>query len=380
MRAADLAGLAAADSIRESFVSPVNLQGLLLENGERLPSLEVAYHTWGRLSPLGDNAVVVCHALTGSSDAADWWKPLFGAGRALDPERDFIVCPNVLGSCYGTTGPTSISQASGRRFGPSFPRITIRDMVRAQAALIAHLGVTRIRMVIGGSMGGMQALEWAAMYPELVETVVPIAASGRHSAWCIGLSEAQRQAIYADPLWNNGNYAPEHPPVGGLAVARMMAMCTYRSRKNFESRFGRNRAGHELFEIESYLQHQGGKLVARFDANAYVALTWAMDSHDLARGRGDYQLALKQLRQPALVVSITSDVLYPPEEQLELAQLMPQAELALLEAPHGHDSFLIEMETLSRLVADFRRLHEERRASAPHAVGITEGRVRDETP
>lgn len=327
----------------------------LLENGAELQSLEVAYHSWGRLSAAGDNAVVVCHALTGNSDAVDWWGPLCGTHRALDPGRDFILCSNVLGGCYGTTGPTSLHPETGRRWGPVFPQVTIRDMVKVQAALAAHLGITRVRMVIGGSMGGMQALEWAAMYPELVEMIVPVAASGRHSAWCIGLSEAQRQAIFADPLWKGGHYSPEEPPAAGLAAARMVAMCMYRGWPSFESRFGRNRTAQGVFEIEGYLQYQGAKLVSRFDANTYLTLTRAMDTHDLGRGRGDYAVVLRQLRQPALVVSITSDILYPPEEQRELAQLMPHAELAHIDAPHGHDSFLIETETLNNLVADFRQ-------------------------
>jgi len=335
----------------------VTLGRLRLESGEELPSLDVAYHIWGRLNAQGDNAVLICHALTGSSDAEDWWKPLFGAGQALDPERDFIFCSNVLGSCYGTTGPTSRSPDTGRPWGPTFPRITIRDMVNAQAVLARHLGVKRLRMVIGGSMGGMQALEWAAIYPELVETVVAIATSGRHSAWCIGLSEAQRAALRADVSWRDGHYDPAHPPTAGLAAARMIAMCLYRSHGSFEERFGRSGEAAGLFEVASYLRHQGDKLVERFDANAYVTLTHAMDSHDLGRGRGEYLRVLEGLEQPTLVVSISSDALYPPEEQLELYAHIPRAELAELVAPHGHDAFLIEGEALNQLVVDFRSRH-----------------------
>lgn len=332
----------------------------VLESGATLPALEVAYFTWGRLNAAGDNAVVVCHALTGSPDAADWWGPLFGPGRALDPQRDFIVCSNVLGGCYGTTGPASLRPDTGRRWGPTFPAITIRDLVGVQAALTAQLGIRRIRMAIGGSMGGMQALEWGALHPAQVDTVVAIATSGRHSAWCIGLSEAQRLAIQADPLWRGGHYDPDLPPAAGLGAARMMAMCTYRSHTSFELRFGRDRGDSGAFEIERYLRHQGDKLVERFDANAYLTLTRAMDTHDLGRGRGNYADALRALRLPVLVVSISTDVLYPHEEQQELAEFLPLAELAELRTPHGHDAFLIDIETIDRMIVDFRGRRERR--------------------
>ena len=312
-----------------------------LESGEVLSEVRVAYRTWGTLDADGANAVLVCHALTGSADADLWWGGLFGPGRTLDPERDFIVCSNTLGSCYGTTGPASPRPGDGRPYGPDFPAVTVRDMVHLQAALLESLGVRRLRLVLGGSLGGMQALEWAALYPGVVEAIAPIAVSGRHSAWCIGLSEAQRQAIFADPG-------------SGLAIARAIAMCTYRSRGSFEERFGRRLRTPGLFEVESYLRYQGEKLVDRFDAHTYVTLTRAMDSHDLARGRGSYEEALRAIRQPALVVAIDSDVLYPPEEQRELAALLPGARLAWLHSPHGHDAFLLEAAELDRLLVDFR--------------------------
>ena len=223
----------APGSGRIAFVSPetrrLDLPELALELGGRLAAVRVAYRTWGTLAPDGANAVVVCHALTGSADADLWWTRLFGPGRSLDPGRDFVICSNILGSCYGTTGPAEIDPATGRPWLGSFPAITIRDMVRVQHALAAALGVKRIRMVIGGSLGGMQVLEWALLYPDLVESVVFIASTARHSAWCIGLSEAQRQAIFADPRWRDGQYDPADAPVAGLAAARMMAMVSYRS-------------------------------------------------------------------------------------------------------------------------------------------------------
>jgi homoserine O-acetyltransferase/O-succinyltransferase len=344
---------------RAAFMSPetrhLDLPGALaLELGGTLPGVRVGYRTWGNLDPEGSNAVVVCHALTGSADADLWWTRMFGPGRALDPEKDFIVCSNILGSCYGTTGPTALDPARGEPWLGAFPQITVRDMVRVQHALGAALGVRRVRMVIGGSLGGMQALEWALLYPSVVESVVFIASTGRHSAWCIGLSEAQRQAIYADPRWKGGRYDPAAPPSAGLAAARMMAMISYRSQPSFELRFARRVQTEDLFAIESYLRYQGKQLVDRFDAATYVTLTRAMDTHDVARGRGDYEQVLRSVKQPVLVVSIDSDVLYWPWEQREVASLAPNARLAVMDSPHGHDAFLIDVDRLSDMVVDFR--------------------------
>ncbi|HEU4383289.1 MAG TPA: homoserine O-acetyltransferase [Anaeromyxobacteraceae bacterium] len=351
---------------RAAFIAPetrwFRLPGELpLELGGRLPHAQVAYRTWGTLDPEGGNCVVVCHALTGSADVDRWWTQMFGPGQALDPDRDFVVCANILGSCYGTTGPTSADPVTGRPWLGDFPAYTVRDMVRLQRELLRMLGVRRVRMAIGGSLGGMQTLEWALMYPELVEAIVPIANPARHSPWAIGLSEAQRQAIFADPLWRGGRYDPGQPPAAGLAAARMMAMCTYRSRESFEERFGRRPQTADLFAVESYLRYQGQQLVDRFDAATYVGLTQAMDRHDVARGRGDHEEVLRGLKAPALVVSIPTDVLYFPAEQEELVRLIPHARLARLESPHGHDAFLIEVEALSAMVAAFRSEVEGRR-------------------
>lgn len=332
----------------------------VLESGQALPEVRVAYRTWGRLAPAGDNAVLVCHALTGSADVHEWWGPLLGPGRALDPERDFVVCSNVLGSCYGTTGPCSRAPGATRPYGPDFPAVSVRDMVHVQAALLEALGVRRLRLVLGGSLGGMQVLEWAALYPQRVEAIAPIAVSARHSAWCIGISEAQRQALYADPRWQGGRYAAEDPPAAGLSAARMIAMCSYRSRQSFEERFGREPASGERFAVEAWLGEHGARLARRFDANSYVALTRAMDGHDLARGRGSRAEALGRLTTPALVVAVDSDVLYPPEEQVELAVGLKQARLAWLRSPHGHDAFLIEAEALNELLLGFRAGLERR--------------------
>jgi homoserine O-acetyltransferase len=332
---------------------------LPLESGAHLPAVTVAYRTWGGLNARADNAVLVCHALTGSADVDRWWGPLLGPGRALDPDHDFVVCSNVLGSCYGTTGPTSL-RPGGSRWGGDFPAITVRDIVRVQAALLDALGVRRLRLVIGGSLGGMQVLEWALLHPGRVDAIAPIAVSARHSAWCIGLSEAQRQAIFADPRWRGGHYPAGDGPEAGLAVARQIAMCTYRSRASLEARFSRDEEEPGRYAVEGWLHHHGRALVDRFDASTYVTLTKAMDTHDVGRGRGGWREALATARVPALVVSIDSDVLYPPVEQAELAAALPGGRLATLASPHGHDAFLIEGEAMNELVEGFRKDLESR--------------------
>jgi homoserine O-acetyltransferase len=327
-----------------------------LESGDVLPSVTVAYRTWGRLAAARDNAVLVCHALTGSPDLDAWWPDLLGAGRALDPDRDFVVCSNVLGSCYGTTGPTSLRPGTARPWGGDFPAITVRDMVRLQALLLDQLGVRRLRLVVGGSLGGMQVLEWALTVPERVDAIAALATSARHSAWCIALSEAQRQAIAADPRWRGGRYSPGEGPADGLAAARLIAMCSYRSHESLESRFARTRtdADGKPFAVQEWLHHHGRALVDRFDAASYVTLTRAMDTHDVGRGRGGTREALASVRVPALVLSIDTDVLYPPVEQEALAQGIPTAQLVSLRSPHGHDAFLIEGEAINAILARFR--------------------------
>lgn len=347
-----------ASAARAAFASPetcsLDLGPLELELGGHLPGVTVGYRTWGTLDADGGNAVVVCHALTGSADADLWWTRLFGPGRALDPSRDFIVCSNILGSCYGTTGPASLDPATGAPWQGAFPAITVRDMVRVQRDLAERLGIRRVKLVLGGSLGGMQTLEWGLMYPELVEAMAFIASTARHSAWAIGLGEAQRQAVAADPRWRGGRYPDDDPPAAGLAAARAMAMLSYRSFPSYEERFGRRTQAADVFAVESYLRYQGRQLVDRFDPASYVALTRAMDTHDVSRGRGDFEEVLRGVRQPTLVVSIDSDVLYWPAEQREVARLVPGARLAVMDSPHGHDAFLIDVDRLNDVVADFR--------------------------
>jgi homoserine O-acetyltransferase len=344
---------------RTTFAAPetrlLDLPGAMaLELGGTLPGVRVAYRTWGTLDADGANAVIICHALTGSADADRWWTRMFGPGRALDPARDFVICSNILGSCYGTTGPADLDPATGRPWHGAFPAITVRDMVEVQRQLAVALGVKRIKLVIGGSLGGMQVLEWGLMFPELVEAQVFIASTARHSAWAIGLGEAQRQAIFADPRWRGGDYDQADPPTAGLAAARMMAMLSYRSFPSYEERFGRRVQSADQFAIESYLRHQGRALVDRFDPASYVTLTRAMDTHDVSRGRGDFDEVLRGVRPRTLVVAIDSDILYWPAEQREVARLVPGARLAVMDSVHGHDAFLIDVDRLSDLVAEFR--------------------------
>jgi homoserine O-acetyltransferase len=337
----------------------------VLESGAVLRDVDIAYRTWGDPANAAGHAVLICHALTGSADVEAWWPGIIGAGRAFDPARDYVICANILGSCYGTTGPVSIKPGTADRYRADFPGISVRDMVELERTLLDALGVQFLELVTGPSLGGMQALEWALMYPERVGSIVPIGVGGRHSAWCIGISEAQRAAIAADPNWNQGYYSDDATPDKGLAAARMMAICSYRSWESFDDRFGRERRDDDLYEVQSYLRHQGTKINDRFDANTYVTLTHAMHTHDLGRDRGAYTEVLSRISQPALIVSVSSDALYPPEEQRFLADHLPNAQYEILDCPHGHDGFLIETEKLGAMITGFRnRWSEDEKARA----------------
>jgi len=319
-----------------------------VESGAVLSRVTVAYQTWGELAPAGDNAVLVCHALTGSADVAAWGGALIGPDGALDPARDFIICSNTLGSCYGTTGPGSPEWDAVFGAQPEAPAVTVRDVVHVQRSLLEALGVRRLRLVIGGSMGGMQALEWALLYPDFVDAIAVLAAPAVHAPWAVALAEVQRQAIFADPEWPHGRAAR------GLATARMMGMISYRSAQAFETRFAAGRFDPEQPDVTRWLHRHGERLVNRFDARAYVTLSHVLDSHDVGRGRGGVAAALAQLRQPALVVAIDTDVLYLPHEMRALAEGLPHGELCWLTSPHGHDAFLIEQDTVLRAVREFR--------------------------
>ena len=338
----------------------LQLPSFRFEDGTEFFDVPVAYQTWGQLNAAHDNAVLVCHALTGNSAVDEWWPGMLGPDRALDTNRYFVICANVIGSPYGTLSPLSVNPASGKRYGADFPVPTLRDTVALHKLLLEALDVRQVAFAIGGSMGGMQVLEWA-FHGDFVRALVPIGVGGRHSAWCIAWSEAQREAIRRDPAWQQGRYAELAGPDEGLAVARMIAMISYRSFDSFGRRFGRELELPDdpaMFSMGSYLRYQGKKLVERFDANCYMRLTESMDTHDVARGRGEYHEVLHNIAQPALVIGMDSDLLYPLQEQRELAENMPNAELAILEAAHGHDSFLIEIEAIDTMVREWQRRRE----------------------
>ncbi|MEO8359610.1 MAG: homoserine O-acetyltransferase [Vicinamibacteria bacterium] len=326
---------------------------LTLESGEELTDIRVAYRTWGRLAPGGGNAVLVEHALTGSPHLDEWWGDILGPGRALDPEHDFIVATNALGSCYGTTGPTAARPGSTVLWGADFPRITVRDMVNLEAKVADTLNVERWSMVLGGSLGGMRALEWAASYPQRVASIAALGAPARHSAWAIGWNAIARSALLADPKFLEGRYAPSDPPRSGLAAARATSMLSYRSFEGFDERFGR-KIEDGRFEVERWLDRHGESFVERFDANSWLTLSKAMDTHDIARGRGDLASIVATLDVRALFVGISSDVLYPPQEIEAVAKVWPASECVLLESTHGHDAFLIEGEVVNAILKSFR--------------------------
>jgi homoserine O-acetyltransferase len=342
---------------------------LPLLHGRNFGPVTIAYETWGSLNASGDNAVLITHALTGSSHAHDaerpddekaaWWNLLIGPGRFFDTTRYFVICSNVVGGCYGSTGPSSVDPHTGRRYGMRFPVITIHDMVRAQRLLIEHLGVRQLAMVAGGSIGGQQALQWAISYPELVRTAIVVAATAALTAQAIAFSEVERQAIMADPKWYCGDYLPGQGPDTGLAIARMLAMITYQSEEAMELRFGRHPAQRSdilsptclpdlggRFDVESYLYHQGNALVRRFDANSYLYLSRAMDLYDASEGYGSLDEALQRIRSKVLGIGIRSDFLFPPAHVRWLMDRINtvggDARYVELDSPYGHDAFLKE--------------------------------------
>jgi homoserine O-acetyltransferase len=341
-----------------------------------LEEATLAYETWGELDATGDNAVLVVHALTGDSHCSGgiseaykrggWWDEMIGPGRPIDTDEYFVVCSNVLGGCSGSTGPASIDPETGRPYGMRFPIVTIRDIVRAQKRLLDDLGVQRLKAVIGGSIGGQQALEWAVEYPEFMEKAVPIAATGALGPQGLGMSELGRRAIMADPLWRGGDYyGEEKGPETGLAIARMAGMLTYQSAPGQWERFGRRPASRPAlyeefggrFEIESYLHYQGQDLAGRFDANSYLYLTRAMDRYDVGAGYASQAEAYERMKAEVLFVGISSDWLFPAAEVRAAAE---QARIAGAEAYYeeieslnGHDAFLKDWDELRAAVGPF---------------------------
>jgi len=350
---------------------------LATECGAGLGPVTLAYETYGRLNADRSNAVLVCHALSGDSHLAGyyreddpkpgWWDLMVGPGKGLDTERYFVVCANVLGGCMGSTGPGSENPATGRPFGATFPVLTIGDMVKAQKLLVEHLGIERLLAVVGGSMGGMQVLEWAVRYPEAVRGAVPLATTTKHSALAIAFNEVARQAIMTDPAWRGGDYSADEPPSHGLAVARMIGHITYLSdaamRRKFDRRLqDRCEIGYTFeadFQVASYLRHQGQKFVERFDANSFLYLTKATDYFNLenAWGGGSLTAAFSRALARFLIVSYTSDWLYPTYQSKTMVQALKKAgkkvSFCEIEADFGHDAFLLPSERLTSLISGF---------------------------
>jgi homoserine O-acetyltransferase len=350
-----------------------HFDSLQLDCGVSLSPVEVAYETYGQLNPARSNAILILHAFSGDAHAAGiseddgkpgWWDNMIGPGKAFDTNKYFVICSNVLGGCRGTTGPSSINPATNQPYGSSFPFVTIADMVRLQKRLIDHLGIQRLLSLTGGSMGGMQVLRWVVDYPEAIASAIPIATTYRHSPQQIAFNEVGRLAIMADPNFRSGDYYGQALPAQGLAVARAVGHITYMSDDSMREKFGRRRAAGnssdgsgELFEVESYLRYRGVQFVNRFDANSYLVISRAMDSFDLADGFKSLSDAFGQASARFLVLSFTSDWLYPSYQSLEIVRALRgrNCDVAYVELPsnYGHDAFLVEAGEQTELIKGF---------------------------
>ena len=349
-------------------------EGLKLQCGQLLAPITLRYETYGTLSPSADNAILIEHALSGDAHVAGyysesdekpgWWDTMVGPGKTFDTNKYFIVCSNVIGGCSGSTGPGSMNPATGTRYGMDFPFVTIADMVHAQKKLMDHLGIRKWLCVAGGSMGGMQVLRWALLYPDCMESIIPIATTSRISAQSIAFNWVGREAIMSDPEWSGGHYTDQ--PDRGLAIARMLAHITYLSEESMRRKFGRKLQSatdysfdfDKDFSVESYLEHQGMRFVDRFDANAYLYITRAIDYFDVAdKSNGDLAKGLAPIQCKTLVVSFSSDWLFPPEQSREMVRGMLKNGLDVtycnIKSSYGHDAFLLEDDTLGRLISNF---------------------------
>jgi len=367
-----------------TFANPHN--EMILENGSKLGPVTIAYETYGTLTPRKDNVILILHALSGDSHAAGyytekdskpgWWDIMVGPGKGIDTNKYFVICSNMLGSCMGSTGPSSTNPETNRPYGIDFPFVTIGDMVSTQKMLMDHLGIQQILSIIGGSIGGMQVLEWCVRYPEMIISAIPLATTTRHSALAIAFNEVARQAIMADPKWNNGNYYSGGKPELGLAIARMVGHITYLSDESMRLKFGRrlqNKKDFSFnfdvdFQVESYLRHQGTKFVERFDANSFLYITKASDYYDLEKQHGNDSTvkAFSKTNVKFLVVSFTSDWLYPTYQSKSMVKAMKKNALDVsfceIEAQWGHDAFLLPNERLTSLMKGFlERVYDENR-------------------
>lgn len=342
-----------------------SFDSLALDSGQTLAHVEVAYETYGELNASRSNAILVTHAFSGDAHAAGirkddgatgWWDNMVGPGKAFDTDRYFVLCSNVLSGCRGTTGPSSINPETGGPYAMNFPAVTIGDMVRLQKKLVDSLGIERLLSVSGGSMGAMQALQWAVSYPDSLASAIPIAGTARHSAQQIAFNEVGRQAIMADPDWNEGNYYTGKRPARGLAVARMVGHITYMSDDSMREKFGRRLRDQSMFEVESYLRYRGNQFVDRFDANSYLYITKAMDYFDISSS-GSLARAFEKVQARFLVLSFTSDWLYPSYQSLEVVKALRSrnCDVAYCELPsnYGHDAFLVDVGEQTELVRGF---------------------------
>jgi homoserine O-acetyltransferase len=331
----------------------INIGDLLLEDGETLEDVTIAYQSWGSLNERGDNAILVNHALTGWSDIPGWWPSMVGPGLPFDSDKYFVVCPNVIGGCQGSTGPSSIAP-DGQRYGSRFPSLTIRDMVAAEVAFSDALGIKKYQLAVGPSLGGMRSLEWAVQMPHRVGAICTIGSSAVATGDQIGTCSIQIRAIKTDPHFNGGDYYDKgQGPIEGMGIARRIAHLTYRTEAEMDVRFGRELQGDETgrYAVESYLDHQANKLAHRFDANTYISLTEAMNSHDIGRGRGGVVAALSGITIPVIAVAIDTDRLFPVRLAAEIAELAPlAAPLVTISSPFGHDGFLVEVESVGNVI------------------------------
>ena len=344
----------------------VRFDSISLDSGVILAPVDVAYETYGQLNAEKTNAILILHAFTGDAHAAGedketgnpgWWDNMIGPGKGFDTHKYFVISSNVLSGCRGTSGPGSINPETGCPYAMSFPPVTVADMVRLQKMLIGHLGIQRLLAVSGGSMGAMQALQWAVAYPDAVAAAIPIAGTARHSPQQIAFNEVGRQAIMADPDWNEGNYYGKRPPARGLAVARMVGHITYMSDQSMREKFGRRLRDQNQFEVESYLRYRGSQFVDRFDANSYLYITKAMDYFDLTSDRTSLGAAFENVKSRFLVISFTSDWLYPSYQSQEIVRALRTRNCDVayveLQSNYGHDAFLVDVAEQTDMVRGF---------------------------
>ncbi len=369
-------------------------EGFHLESGAFLSELVVAYETYGELTPNRDNAVYICHALTGDAHVAGyhddnprsvgWWDGMVGPGKGIDTNHYFVVCSNILGGCKGTTGPSSIDPATGRPYGSTFPKISVSDIVAVQRLLLNQLGIERLAAVVGGSVGGMQVLEWIIAYPEMVECAICVASGASKSAQGLAFDVVSRSAIVSDPDWLGGDYyGTGRSPSRGLAQARKLGHITYLSQEMMTEKFGRERSEKgSVFQVESYLEYKGRKFVERFDANSYVRILEAMDDFDLVERFGSIENALEPIVAKVLIVALSSDWLFPPQRSIELANAFvrkrKKVSYCLLNVPHGHDAFLVDMKQLSEVVRAFLPWVRKTENNRCGTSGSAEGRPEKE--